>query len=98
MPMDDPAGMRRAAAHAVSDAPPLRIGSIELASRLLLGSAGYPSPAALASAISASGAQVVTAGLRRAAGGDLQTAREGRALDALLTACEANGARLLPNT
>jgi thiazole synthase len=41
---------------------------------------------------------VVTAALRRTAAGGVQAAREGRALDALLSACESTGARLLPNT
>ena len=43
-----------------------------ISSRLLLGTAGYPSPAILASAVKASGAEIVTVSLRReAAGGKL---------------------------
>ena len=45
---------------------------VELQSRFLLGTAGYPSPQVLADSIAASGTQVVTVGLKRtlAAGGD----------------------------
>ena len=39
-----------------------------LTSRLLLGSAGYPSPAVLGEATAASGTQVVTVGLKRTLG------------------------------
>jgi thiazole synthase len=42
---------------------------VELGSRLLLGTARYPSPAVLERAIKASGADVVTVSLRREAGG-----------------------------
>ena len=41
---------------------------VELSSRLLLGTARYPSPKVLADAIKASGAEVVTVSLRREAG------------------------------
>ena len=41
---------------------------VELASRLLLGTARYPSPAILERAIKASGAEVVTVSLRRECG------------------------------
>ena len=42
----------------------LSIGGIELQSRFFLGTAGYPSPEVLRQAITASGAQVVTVGLK----------------------------------
>src|SRR3989442_1386031 len=42
-----------------------RIGDIELRSRFLLGTAGYPSPGVLRQAIEASGSQVLTLGLKR---------------------------------
>jgi thiazole synthase len=68
----------------------LKIADVELESRLFLGTARYPSPAVLQQAIAASGAQVVTVGLKRqlAAGGtpnDLKLIRE-------------SGTRVLPNT
>jgi len=69
----------------------------QLASRFLIGSAGYPSPAVLQDAIAASGAQVVTVGLKRHLAGEAQ--RHGDDAIALLrTTCRAAGARLLPNT
>ncbi|MDE2401258.1 MAG: thiazole synthase [Burkholderiales bacterium] len=75
---------------------PWHIGDTSLNSRLLLGTAGYPSPQVLREAIVASGSQVLTLGLKRtlagAGGGDngfveiiRRTARE-------------QGAHLLPNT
>ena len=48
----------------------LQIGDVELASRFFLGTAGYPSPQVLQDAIAASGAQVVTVGLKRQLAGD----------------------------
>lgn len=62
----------------------------ELTSRFLLGTAGYPSPQVLREAIAASGAQVVTVGLKRtlAAAGD----------NGFVGIIQASGARLLPNT
>ena len=62
-----------------------------LRSRFLLGTAGYPSPQVLREAIAASGAQVVTVGLKRqlAAGG---------ADNGFIDIVRASGAQLLPNT
>lgn len=67
---------------------------VTLHSRLLLGSAGYPSPQVLADSIAASGTQVVTVGLKRtlAAHGD------NGFIDIVRTALRGRGARLLPNT
>jgi len=62
-----------------------------LRSRFLLGTAGYPSPQVLRDAIAASGAQVVTVGLRR------QLAA-GSADNGFIEIVRASGARLLPNT
>jgi thiazole synthase len=68
-----------------------------LTSRFLIGSAGYPSPDVLARAIEASGAQVVTVGLKRElAGGAAPHA--GDAIALLRATCARTGARLLPNT
>ena len=63
---------------------------VELRSRFLLGSAGYPSPQVLAESITASGAQVVTMGLKRtlAAAGD----------NGFVAGIVKSGVRLLPNT
>ena len=67
------------------------LAGVPLRSRFLLGSAGYPSPQVLRDAIVASGAQVVTLGLKRqlAAGG---------ADNGFIEIVRASGARLLPNT
>jgi thiazole synthase len=67
---------------------------VELSSRFLLGTAGYPSPQVLADSMAASGTQVVTVGLKRtlAAGG-------GNGFIAIiLQALRESEARLLPNT
>ena len=74
-----------------------RIGDIELRSRFLLGTAGYPSPEVLRQAIEVSGSQVLTLGLKRTlavpgAGGDngfVQIIRD---------TASALGVHLLPNT
>jgi thiazole synthase len=67
------------------------IGDIELQSRFFLGTAGYPSPQVLQQAIAASGAQVVTVGLKR------QLAQGGTPGD-FYRLIQQSGARLLPNT
>lgn len=67
------------------------LAGVPLQSRFLLGTAGYPSPQVLREAIAASGAQVVTLGLRRqfaGGGGD----------NGFVDIIKASGARLLPNT
>lgn len=67
---------------------------VELSSRFLLGTAGYPSPQVLADSITASGTQVVTVGLKRtlAAGGD------NGFIAIIRQALRERGAHLLPNT
>jgi thiazole synthase len=69
------------------------IADIELKSRFFLGTASYPSPQVLQEAIRASGAEVVTVGLKRqmAAGG------AGTQND-FYKMIRDSGARLLPNT
>ena len=69
----------------------LQLADATVSSRFLLGTAGYPSPAVLAEAIAASGAQVVTVGLRR------QLAGQGGD-NGFIEMIRASGARLLPNT
>ncbi len=69
----------------------LSIAGITLQSRFFLGTAGYPSPQVLQQAITASGAEVVTVGLKR------QTAHGGAPGD-FYAQVRATGARLLPNT
>ncbi|MCA0176599.1 MAG: thiazole synthase [Proteobacteria bacterium] len=68
----------------------LTVYGTPLASRFLLGTAGYPSPQVLRGAIAASGAEVVTVGLKRAlaAGGD----------NGFVDIIRQSGCRLLPNT
>src|SRR5665809_97433 len=60
-------------------------------SRLLLGTARYPSPEALKQAVKASGTKIVTVSLRR----ESARARTGQGFWALI---EALGCRVLPNT
>jgi thiazole synthase len=69
----------------------MQLYGIELASRLLLGSARYPSPAMLADAVRASGTEVVTVSLRRESGGQ----RSGQGFWSLIRDL---GVRVLPNT
>ena len=64
---------------------------VELSSRLLLGTARYPSPAVLGAAVKASGAEVVTVSVRRESGA-------GRAGQAFWTLVQETGLRVLPNT
>ncbi len=68
-----------------------QIGGRTLQSRFFLGTAGYPSPQVLQDAIAASGAEVVTVGLRR------QLAHGSEAGD-FFQLVKATGAHLLPNT
>eukprot|EP01034_Spumella_vulgaris_P009465 gene9465-12013_t len=70
---------------------PLTIAGVTLDSRLLLGTAGYPSPALLSEAIEASGSQLLTLGLKRT----VQRGDNGFVELALQTA-RARGAHLLP--
>jgi thiazole synthase len=64
---------------------------VDLSSRLLLGTARYPSPKVLAESIKASGAEVVTVSLRREAGPD----RDGQSFWSIIRSL---GVRVLPNT
>ncbi len=64
---------------------------VELSSRLLLGTARYPSPKILAEAIKTSGAEVVTVSLRREAGAE----RGGQSFWSFIRGL---GVRVLPNT
>ncbi|MDZ7919403.1 thiazole synthase [Rhodoferax sp.] len=68
-----------------------QIGGRTLTSRFFLGTAAYPSPQVLQDAVAASGAQVVTMGLRR----QLSAGSEAGDFFALI---KATGAHLLPNT
>lgn len=61
---------------------------VSLASRLMLGTAGYPSPAVLRQAIAASGAEVITVSLRR----------EGTDGGSFRQILADSGKRVLPNT
>jgi thiazole synthase len=64
---------------------------VELSSRLLLGTAQYPSPAILAEAVRASRTEVVTVSLRR-------EAARGQAGQGFWSLIRELGARVLPNT
>lgn len=70
---------------------PFVLADVPLASRFLLGSAGYPSPRVLAEAIAASGAGVVTLGLKRQVAGGAHD-------NGFVDVVRSSGARLLPNT
>lgn len=63
----------------------------EVSSRLLLGTALYPSPAVMEAAIRASGAEIVTVSVRREAGG-------GKSGDAFWRIIQSLGVKVLPNT
>ena len=69
----------------------LRVYETELRSRLMLGTSRYPSPAVLAEAVKASGAQIVTVSLRRESSGE----RSGQAFWSFVRDL---GVRVLPNT
>ncbi len=69
----------------------LKLYGTELNSRLLLGTARYPSPAVLTEAIRAARAEVVTVSLRREAAGE----RAGQGFWSLIRGL---GVRVLPNT
>jgi len=69
----------------------LKLYEAELGSRLLLGTARYPSPAVLAEAVRASGASIVTVALRREASSELA----GQGFWSLIRTL---GVRVLPNT
>ena len=84
----DPAAARSGDVPAVA-ADPLRIGDRELGSRLLLGTGGFRSLDALASAIEASGTELVTVALRR-----VDPSQRGSIVDVL----DRSGVALLPNT
>jgi len=64
---------------------------VELKSRLMLGTARYPSPAGLARAVKAARAEVVTVSLRRESGAD-------RSGQQFWTMVREFGVRVLPNT
>jgi thiazole synthase len=71
--------------------PDFILADVPLRSRFLLGTAGYPSPQVLRDAIAASGAQVVTLGLKRQLAGNAND-------NGFVEMIRASGARLLPNT
>ena len=71
-----------------------QIADAALESRFFLGSAGYPSPDNLREAIMASGAEVVTLGLRRQLGADPHA----RTDNGFVEVVRSTGVRLLPNT
>jgi thiazole synthase len=70
---------------------PFHVYGVEPGSRLLLGTAQYPSPQVLADAVKASGAGIVTVSLRREAARE----RSGQRFFELIAAL---GVRVLPNT
>ena len=69
----------------------LEVYQCALSSRLLLGTARFPSPAVLQQAVRAAGAEVVTVSLRRESGGE-------RAGQGFWTLIRELGVRVLPNT
>jgi thiazole synthase len=69
----------------------MRLYDVEISSRLLLGTAQYPSPAILAEAVRASRAEIVTVSLRR----ESARLREGQDFWTLIREL---GVRILPNT
>jgi thiazole synthase len=69
----------------------LKLYDSELRSRLLLGTSGYPSPAVLREAVTASGTEIVTVSLRRESGGE----RAGQGFWSIIRDLRV---RVLPNT
>jgi thiazole synthase len=69
----------------------MRLYGQDFSSRLLIGTALYPSPAIMEAALRASGAGIVTVSVRREAAG-------GRAGDAFWRIIQSLGAAVLPNT
>jgi len=69
----------------------LELYGVGLSSRLMLGTAQYPSPALLAESIKVSGTQIVTVSLRRESGG-------GRAGQDFWSLVKSQNVRVLPNT
>ena len=74
---------------------PWSLYGVELSSRFLLGTAGYPSPQVLAQSIAESGTQIVTVGLKRTLGSG---AADNGFIAIIQAAVRERGARLLPNT
>ena len=72
------------------------IADVELSSRFFLGTSSYPSPHVLQHAIAASGAQVVTVGLKRQLVGATTSAGQATQND-FYQLIRQSGARLLPN-
>ena len=73
----------------------LRLYDTELRSRLMLGTARYPSPSVLAESVKASGAEVITVSLRRESGGE----RAGQGFWSIVRDLVRDlGLRVLPNT
>lgn len=75
----------------MTPSPNLSLYGVALRSRLILGTSQYPSPAVLAEAVRASGAEVVTVSLRR----ESARLKEGQDFWRLIREI---GARVLPNT
>src|ERR1700679_3406209 len=73
------------------EAEDMELYDVKIASRLLLGTAQYPSPAILADAVRAASVDIVTVSLRRESG----RLREGQDFWSLIRAL---GIRVLPNT
>jgi thiazole synthase len=69
----------------------MRIYDVDFNSRLILGTAQYPSPSVLADAVRASGAGMVTVSLRRESAGE-------RAGEGFWSLIRGLGVRVLPNT
>ncbi len=76
---------------AVISDQPLTLYGVRFSSRLLLGTAAYPSPAIMSAAVRAAGAEIVTVSLRRETAGNAGSTR-------FLDLIAALGVRVLPNT
>ena len=83
--------LRNEAMHELASTDPLRLYGAEFSSRLLLGTAQYPSPQVLAEAVRASSVEIVTVSLRR-------EAARGRTGQRFWELIREMGVRVLPNT
>jgi len=74
------------------------IDGVEINNRLLLGTAGYPSPQQLKSAIETAGVDIITIALRRETAGKLAMSQQQEGENRFWSLIQSTGCRLLPNT
>lgn len=88
--------MNHSPTQTVAQADPVTFYGTSLTSRLMMGTALFPSPAIMQSALAASGAEIVTVSLRRETSGGVSSA--GGDGSRFFDMIKGLGARVLPNT